>query len=456
MPTNSSAYFKRLLLNGAAFFLSAFFVASSWAQNADIPPESSDEPSLFPEDFPADGEEINNKWHSNLNELGLTGSLRSGFWSSNRLSDNNNSIGVGSLWLKYDQRFSVGLSAFVEGYAEHQGFLDSDYDISRIKEGYAHLRKGDWDIRAGKQIIAWGRTDRLNPTDNLTPRDFTLLSPEIDEDRFGVNAIKLSKVFGMYSSLTVAWIPEFEHHTTADIKLADFSFSKTKTNDSQYAIKFDQSGGDIDWSVSYMSGRDLGYDLAITGSSGGTVLVNQNYNKVETFGADLATIVGSNRYAIEMAYTRTEDNAGTNYLIKNPFLFTVVGIEHDFGNNLSAIVQGFHNHVMNYQDPRNISDSTERFVYSLSATGNGQLEQDSFGLSGRVGKKWMNETLEGELAGSMLITGHGYSVRPKLTYAISDSLKATAGYEFYGGASDTVLGARRKNKAFFSEIRYFF
>ncbi|MEK9964603.1 MAG: hypothetical protein VW776_09885, partial [Betaproteobacteria bacterium] len=64
MPTNSSAYFKRLLLIGAAFFLSAFFVASSWAQNADIPPEPSDEPSLFPEDFPPDGEEINNKWHS--------------------------------------------------------------------------------------------------------------------------------------------------------------------------------------------------------------------------------------------------------------------------------------------------------------------------------------------------------------------------------------------------------
>ena len=79
MSTNSSADFKRLLVIGAAFFLLVFFIASGWAQNADIPPEPSDEPSLFPEDFPADGEEINNKWHSSLNELGLTGSLRSGF-----------------------------------------------------------------------------------------------------------------------------------------------------------------------------------------------------------------------------------------------------------------------------------------------------------------------------------------------------------------------------------------
>ena len=35
-----------------------------------------------------------------------------------------------------------------------------------------------------------GRADRINPTDNLTPRDFTLLVPDDEDQRFGTAAIR--------------------------------------------------------------------------------------------------------------------------------------------------------------------------------------------------------------------------------------------------------------------------
>jgi hypothetical protein len=46
-------------------------------------------------------------------------------------------------------------------------------------------------LRIGEQIIAWGRADGINPTDNLTPRDFVVLLPPEEDQRFGTTAIKL-------------------------------------------------------------------------------------------------------------------------------------------------------------------------------------------------------------------------------------------------------------------------
>ncbi|MBI3605573.1 MAG: hypothetical protein HY202_06050 [Nitrospirae bacterium] len=43
----------------------------------------------------------------------------------------------------------------------------------------------------GKQIVVWGRADGINPTDNLTPHDFTVLLPFEDDQRFGTTALKL-------------------------------------------------------------------------------------------------------------------------------------------------------------------------------------------------------------------------------------------------------------------------
>ena len=59
-----------------------------------------------------------------------------------------------------------------------------------IREAYLDLSHGPLDLRIGKQIIAWGRADRINPTDNLTPRDYTLLVPDDDDQRLGTPAVK--------------------------------------------------------------------------------------------------------------------------------------------------------------------------------------------------------------------------------------------------------------------------
>jgi len=47
--------------------------------------------------------------------------------------------------------------------------------LPELREAYIDAYLGPLDLRLGRQIIAWGRADLLNPTDNLTPRNMMVL-----------------------------------------------------------------------------------------------------------------------------------------------------------------------------------------------------------------------------------------------------------------------------------------
>ena len=370
-----------------------------------------------------------------LSQLGVTGSFRTGYWSSNRLYDDVSGVGTASAWLKLEKKLDNGIGVFAEGYSAREDFRTDGNTRSSMREMYVETRQGDLDFRVGRQIIAWGRTDRLNPTDNLTPRDARLMAADIDEDRFGSLAAKASWNLTANDSLTLVLLPEFQ---------ANKSYSKytevIPTANNQWAIKYDQSGKAIDWSVSYYDGYDLSPDLSAS-------KVYEHY-RTKVLGMDIATTIGSNRFALESAYTQTQDMNGTNEYIKNPFLYTVIGVEHDFGNNTSGIVQIFNRHVYNYTTPT--ADGLYHAIFSS------QLDRNQDGISIRIAKKWLNETLETELAGSTLLERNGYSLRPRVTYLWSDSIKLLAGYEYYEGNSNTYYGYLKKNNTLFMELRYFY
>ena len=370
-----------------------------------------------------------------LSHLGVTGSFRTGYWSSNRLYDDVSGVGTASAWLKLEKKLDNGIGVFAEGYSAREDFRTDGNTRSSMREMYVETRQGDLDFRVGRQIIAWGRTDRLNPTDNLTPRDARLMAADIDEDRFGSLAAKASWNLTANDSLTLVLLPEFQ---------ANKSYSKytevIPTANNQWAIKYDQSGKAIDWSVSYYDGYDLSPDLSASN-------VYEHY-RTKVLGMDIATTIGSNRFALESAYTQTQDMNGTNEYIKNPFLYTVIGVEHDFGNNTSGIVQIFNRHVYNYTTPT--ADGLYHAIFSS------QLDRNQDGISIRIAKKWLNETLETELAGSTLLERNGYSLRPRVTYLWSDSIKLLAGYEYYEGNSNTYYGYLKKNNTLFMELRYFY
>jgi hypothetical protein len=392
-----------------------------------------------------------------LSRAGITGSLRAGYWSSNRRLDDETNIGVASAWLKLDKKLDSGIGLFAEGYLANEDVFGERRDTSRLREGYVEGRRGQFDVRVGKQIIAWGRADRLNPTDNLTPRDATLLAGDIDEDRFGSLAAKASWNFDAYTSITGAWIPEFRPNVFGLPARPGVSFQENIPDSSrQWALKLDQSGKDIDWSVSWFDGFDLNSDISPGPSIPSGQVVNLDHHRIRVLGADAATTRGAFRFALEGAYVDTEDADGTDPYTKNPFVYAVFGVERDYPDNFTVIVQAFAREVMRYSNPEAIANPAARAIAVQQAVVNNQYDRTQQGLSLRIDKKWFNETLEAELAGSALLNRDGYSLRPRLIYLYSDSIKFITGYEYFKGSETTTYGLLEKNRTLFAEIRWFF
>ena len=231
------------------------------------------EPPLVPEEKTAAPETGIAVVKGKLHDWGLTGSLRGAYWSSNRRSDDAKHIPNVSAWLKLDRKIVKNWGMFVEGYVNREDPFDTRKNTSRFREAYVEGRAGDWDFRFGKQIIAWGRADRFNPTDNLTPRDFTLLAPETDEDRFGSVAAKTSWNWNAATSVTAVWLPRFRPHVFALPDQPGVAVERDiPDSQRQWALKLDQSGKTVDWSVSYFDGFDLTPDVSFGGLTASTDL----------------------------------------------------------------------------------------------------------------------------------------------------------------------------------------
>jgi hypothetical protein len=173
-------------------------------------------------------------------------------------------------------------------------------------------------------------------------------------------------------------------------------------------------------------------------------------------GADAATTSGSYRFALEGAFVRTDDPDGTNPFIKNPFFYGVFGVERDYPDDFTVIVQAFARAVSHYSNPELIADPVTRAIAVQEAVLTNQYDRTQQGLSLRIGKKWFNETLEAEFGAITLLNREGYALRPRVIYLWSDSVKIIAAYDYFKGTDKTTYGILERNKALYSELRWYF
>ena len=128
-----------------------------------------------------------------LREQRVTALLRMDYFqSSNSLDGAENFVGT-TLQVKALPRITEALDGKIEWRGSTLDLRDRHGygPESDLLEAYVTAHFGRADLRIGKQIIAWGRADGINPTDNLTPRNFVVLLPLEEDQRFGTTAIKL-------------------------------------------------------------------------------------------------------------------------------------------------------------------------------------------------------------------------------------------------------------------------
>jgi hypothetical protein len=385
----------------------------------------------------------------------LSGALRLDYYRSSKSLDDQTDFLGGTTQLKMLPTLNKSLDGKIEARLGNPDVGGDGATHSKLLEGYATAHFDNADLRVGRQIIAWGRADGINPTDNLTPHDYTVMLPFEDDQRFGATALKLDWYLSTEHTLTFFTTPFFEPSKfpfPPGMRVRETRPASTLAN-SEAAVKFNKTGDGMDWSVSYFHGYSLLPEIHPLPAS---PTLELRYPEIDVLGADLARNFGRYGARAEIAYIQTQDRRGQDPVAVNPYWYAVAGVDRTFLDNLNVNLQLVGRWVHQYTDPSTIADPAARAATTANAINFGLPKRANYGMSTRIGKKWFNDTLEAELL-AFINFGRGNSyLRPFVTYAFTDHTKATLGADLYRGPDGTSFGQLKRNQGVFSELRYSF
>ena len=402
-------------------------------------------------------------------------------------------------FVKMKYPVSDRLSFFISARGEYDymtgGSSHYDYEVS-LEEAYLDIMFGLVDIRIGNQIITWGRTDVVNPTDNINALDLTkLITGETDERKISTFAIKID-YYIKNTSLDLVVIPFFQEYkydpsgsdwalfkpgnfgTYAGSYLPFANYLDESSLDllypmqglyaspaiPQYSPKNVQGGGRIsskfggwDFSVSYLNVFDKyptatlseGLRNAVISSTLSDYLlgldpdeyteqISLDYLRYHVIGFDFATTWGSYGFRGEMGLflnraTYTSDLKTTD----NDYIQYVLGIDRIFGDNLYINVQFIEKIILDYRKEfieDEIQNSLTLYAYD----------------------KFLDDRLIPEVRVFYNVNGGDFLITPKITYKYTDTLEFSLGFTILEGDPDTVFGYYSNNDQVFFDIKYYF
>ena len=374
-------------------------------------------------------------------QMDVQTSMRAGVWSHDRNLNQETNTPVFGLRVRAAPRIGA-----IDGSAESFVQLDSvDGAEGDLVVGWLRLTMGNLEIKAGRQVVVWGRADRLNPTDNISSRDYTLLVANDDDQRRGNAMVQGRLGLGPYT-LDAYWLPEFRPNRfpldRSRPGVALVANGRTDS-DNQFALKLDRSGGRVDWSVSWFRGVDRTRDFTATAFNppGALVEVQETFPGLDVLGVDFAGVGGAFGYRVEVAYTNVRGR--DSIYRKNSNVWAVAGVDTTLASGWNLNLQYSFRRVFNYSDPRDILHPIQRAVAIQSAVVGQQLDRTQNGLTFRVARKWLQDTLDFELATIAYLETRDAAIRPKLTYAINDRARISAGGDIFLGPSRSYFGRVR-------------
>ena len=203
--------------------------------------------------------------HSLQDVLGLSGSARAADFSKDKSFSDTTGYTVASIWATATPQGLWGIRTYFDGRAQAQDVIRSSHVSWDIREGYAQMSLGRLDLRAGRQVIVWGRADKVNPTDAWSTRDFSLLAPNDDDQRLGVATLQVTWNAGAYRAITL-WQPEWRYPGLPTPPLPPGVLLQNVAPvhpAQQWGMKLDHSGEGLDWSVSYSHAINRTPDLTV-------------------------------------------------------------------------------------------------------------------------------------------------------------------------------------------------
>ena len=329
-------------------------------------------------------------------------------------------------------------------------------------EAYVSLYFPMVDVRLGKQFIFWGKTDWINPTDNINPWDYENISSEIEDYRLPVTALKTDWYIGPII-LEADWMPVFlpdripiktgtlqqgnlQRHIPTIVAVPPVYPAPTLQH-SQAAFRLMHSIWGIDYSLSFYSGFDHQFSMiSHYRSATNKLTLIPEYKPLHVIGGDFQKTFGRWGIKGEGAYFRTADPNGTNPEIANPHFKYVLGNDWTASDRLSFTFQW----VQDIQEKYN--RSLEEEAARLNPMHPEVPDRLTSSVSGVL--KWNPfDYLTSQFIGVLNLKDKDSFVLGFLSYEPADAIRFTLGGLLFTGPANSPFGRMNKEDKVFVEVK---
>jgi hypothetical protein len=341
-----------------------------------------------------------------------------------------------------------------------------------FREGYYQFDYGGLQMRLGRQIIPWGKSDAVNPTNYLSGRDFRRFSADEEVKRTGADGVMTSYTFDHGNSplnLTAVWNAHFVPSTILlpqgsipDIAILESVNEVPVTaENSEGAAKLSYVTSDYDLSASYFDGWNRLPELESDGFSGGYLILVPRFERVRMAGGDFS--VTANQYVFhgEASYTwlsARESKAVTT----NSHVDAVLGVERPFGSKFRVQLQALGRYFPDYVSPLAATGSTNnetqanQIVAAANARLQGSQRETRVGGSFRLSYGDQDSNWVPEIFALFYPSTEEVFFRPKILWRVTTNIQAEAGFDHYVGPADSAFGFYKGFSSVFAEARYLF
>ena len=377
-----------------------------------------------------------------------------GQWTSSRNLDDRADITTAGCLLSWKPQLSENLRLSLNARAGWQDHAAANGASGRVREAFIDFDAEPFSLRVGRQIIAWGRADRINPTDSLSPRDFTLLVPDDEQQRNGIDAVRLRYAVNPARSVA-AVVAKSESNVTPQGSLPPNLVLPEPPSVTEWALKLDHSGSGVDWSVSYFDGLSRAVRYRLDFANPRAPLFRGDFERAQKLGADLAIAQGAWTLRGEIAHARISPSCTACPRNARRVTSAVFGGDVDFADTMNFNVQVFTNLKDDFADPAALTGQQQTLALGLNRL-NADYAARETGLTLRLSDRLMNDKLRWEISAVLDLSGHSRAIRPRLSYAVNDHLRLTAGLDHFEGRSQSYFGALTKNSTAFALVSCIF
>ncbi|NLF25662.1 MAG: hypothetical protein GX589_08425 [Deltaproteobacteria bacterium] len=373
--------------------------------------------------------------------------------------------------LKYEPEddYKAVLGARVNAFSANGAAESFDADLE-LFNAYAELSGSAYSLKAGNQIVRWGKADEISPLDNINPEDFRDGFVRRRTDRKLPTPLLNLELFQETSKLQLLYQPV---HVRSKIDLFNSNWAYFGSEAEPTAVNEDYSRSlgngsygtrlsgtirDFDYGVSFLSAPsslpsigslrplpnmpaidapslpELAEYARLTGQE-----IDLNYNRRQIVGFDFETVWEDFGLRGDVAYFSREDFYTSRLeAVSKPLLRYTLGADYS-GTEGTYINLQFAQAIM--------TDWDEDILFTKRITNTFYTE---------LSQEFYDHNLKGGIRGSYDINLRTYFYNPYLALNFWDQVAFEFGFDLPGGPQDTLIGTYRNNEQGYLILKGYF